>query len=532
MQAQMKLFDSDFLSSLMREFRASMRDLLFDLCDDLEAHYRGPAAALRLPVGFFRCVGESLKPEDYSGWKAVGWIELLNDLVYFIDLLEQLRRERHPHEFAAELFDQCEEQFYEHSYLDELFPRGEPEPLRLARRLSGLCRRLASQATQESLFLVPALPCVWLARTRGRLWTVPCDLSPNLERAELGGCVYVGLNGAYLGPPTLLRRRLAGRTDESRFLIRLDGIRLRVNGAVHPLLTNGGHPQWRWRYVPPHTILPGYANGSGGLTLGAALVYRKDLSPWRVVQPPPGLADRLRNALAVIAEAWPAGARNLACLTSRIVPLHARGVVSFSYRHRPGLSFINCFERDALDLIDDLIHENSHHHLNLLLRKYAMRRRDRNQEIFYSPWRRSLRPLHGILHATFTFTMGALLFERLSAWKARGERQGARGGATLTDQQVLRARFRCLEEVASVRYSLQDLGYAARKLGWLTAAGDALVQQLKQELVKVKNRIAPFERAVLRSRYGRELREHRRNLDEKRRLYGRGVRGGQILRSQ
>ena len=37
-----------------------------------------------------------------------------------------------------------------------------------------------------------------------------------------------------------------------------------------------------------------------------------------------------------------------------------------------GLSFINCFDRDHLDLIDDVIHENSHHHLNLLLRKQIL----------------------------------------------------------------------------------------------------------------------------------------------------------------
>ena len=49
------------------------------------------------------------------------------------------------------------------------------------------------------------------------------------------------------------------------------------------------------------------------------------------------------------------GIDSLALLTSRIVPLNAKGVVSFSYRHRPGLSAINCFERDDPDLIDDLI---------------------------------------------------------------------------------------------------------------------------------------------------------------------------------
>jgi len=151
--------------------------------------------------------------------------------------------------------------------------------------------------------------------------------------------------------------------------------------------------------------------------------------------------------------------------------------------------------------------------LNLLLRKYVMHRHDRNQEIFYSPWRRSLRPLRGILHATFTFTMGAILFERLPSWAASAK-------ATLTPQQVLRARFRCLEEVASVEYSLRDLDYAGEKLAWLAAPGMALVDQLKQELVRVKKRIASFERVVIRSRYGPELRRHRQALTSALQTYG------------
>jgi len=158
------------------------------------------------------------------------------------------------------------------------------------------------------------------------------------------------------------------------------------------------------------------------------------------------------------------------------------------------------------------VHENSHHHLNLLLRKYVMQSHDRNQEIFYSPWRRSLRPLRGILHATFTFTMGAILFERLSSLAARGKGQGASGKATLTHQQVLHARFRCLEEIDSVRYSLRDLDYAARKLGWLTPHGIALVGSLRKEIERVRKKIATYEAAVLHSRYGSDLRRHREDL--------------------
>ncbi|MBI4400805.1 MAG: hypothetical protein HY581_04145, partial [Nitrospirae bacterium] len=104
----------------------------------------------------------------------------------------------------------------------------------------------------------------------------------------------------------------------------------------------------------------------------------------------------------------------------------------------------------------------------------------------------------GILNATFTFTMGALLFEQLSSWAASGR-------ATLTDQQILRARFRCLEEVASAEYSLRDQDYAGKKFGWLTAAGWTLVSSLKRELARVRKKIKPFEATVLHSHYGPEL---------------------------
>src|SRR5207249_4769859 len=251
----------------------------------------------------------------------------------------------------------------------------------------------------------------------------------------------------------------------------------------------------------PNSVWP------AGLTLGPTLIYsRKDRVPIRVAHTSAALTERIQKALAVIEKAWPDGTRNLALLSQRIVPLNAHGVVSFSYRHRPGLSFLNTFERDGLDLIDDLVHENSHHHLNLLLRKYGMYRRDRIQEIFYSPWRRSLRPLRGILHATFTFTMGAILFERLSSWAAAGH-------ATLTPQQILRARFRCLEEVASVEYSLCDLDYAGRKLGLLTVSGMAVVGSLRRELERVRKKIAPFEWAVLRSRFGLVLQRQVKELE-------------------
>jgi HEXXH motif-containing protein len=228
----------------------------------------------------------------------------------------------------------------------------------------------------------------------------------------------------------------------------------------------------------------------------------------------------MRRALAVLEQAWPAGNECLELLTSRIVPLKASGVVSFSYRHQPGLSFINCFDRDHLDLIDDLVHENSHHHLNLLLRKYLLYRDDCNREMFYSPWRRTLRPIRGILHASFTFAMGAVLFERLSAWASgpEGERRWRRGG--LSRRDLDRARFRGLEEIESVRYSLQDLRQAKRRFGWITPQGGTLVDLVARAISGAARRMEQGRARVARSRYGTELVRHRRALQAAREQYG------------
>jgi HEXXH motif-containing protein len=167
-----------------------------------------------------------------------------------------------------------------------------------------------------------------------------------------------------------------------------------------------------------------------------------------------------------------------------------------------------------------MIHENSHHHLNLLLRKQILYHGDRNQQIFYSPWRRSLRPLRGILHAAFTFTIGAMLFERLSTWASGvgGSTRWKRAGLTQRDLQ--RARFRCLEEVESVRYSIQDLEYASWHLKWLTGSGQRLVKQLTEAIEQVEQNIAPHRKTVLTSKFGPALRRHVKELQQARQTYG------------
>ena len=514
----MPMLDPQLLTNLTGEFRLSMRRLLQDLCRELQSDYPMLSARLELPVGLFQLFNRSLKIENYSNWKIVGWVESVNDLVYFLDILQQWEKERDRLGFTQQLFAECQEKFFEHSYLADLFPSGRPGVAGLETRLTRLCNRLAREVTQESLFLEPARTVNW-SRQRGPSgWMVRGTLDADFERAYMQSTIPVGDTGVWCEAPKAVRAALTRSSQRVAFLVRKGHIDVQVSRVVAPVWAHdGADGAWVWKRRESPSVVE---TAHGPVTVGPTLVYGKERIPREVRPTEDTHVERICRAWRTIQEAWPEGYAVLELLTSRIVPLKAKGVVSFSYRHRPGLSFINCFDRDNLDLIDDLIHENSHHHLNLLLRKYVMYHGDHNQQIFYSPWRRSLRPLRGILHATFTFTIGAMLFERLLAWAS------GRGGAArwkkagLTQRDLTRARFRCVEEVESVRYSLQDLHYADRHLGWLTGSGRSLVAQLEEGIVRVEEDIDGFKAEVLRSKFGPDLKRHIEKLKQARMAYG------------
>ena len=513
----MPLLDAHLLTRLTDEFRLSMRRLLQDLCRELQADYGALSSRLGLPLGLFEMLSRSMKIETYSNWKGVGWIETLNDLVYFLDILQQWEREPHRREFTEQLFDECREKFFEHGYSNDLFPFGQPSLQGFEKRLTHLCERLSREVTQEALCVDPSLAVKWRRQSGWPRWEALGTLNADFERAQAAGALSIGTADEWIEAPPDVRRVLKRRAGRAAFRVEADGILVKIGRDTVPFWTGREQGVWCWK-VQKEPVAQ--ETERGPVTVGPTLVYGKDRAPKTVVKTEPKHVERIARSWQTIQAAWPDGHAILALLTSRLVPLKAKGVVSFSYRHRPGLSFINCFDRDDLDLIDDLIHENSHHHLNLLLRKYVMYHGDHHQQIFYSPWRRSLRPLRGILHATFTFTMGAMLFERLSCW-ASGHGGAARWKqAGLSRRDLLRARFRCLEEVESVRYSLQDLHYADCHLGWLTGSGRRLVGQLAEAISQVEQTSEPFKQDVLRSSFGPALRRHQDELKKARMTYG------------
>ncbi|WP_455371520.1 aKG-HExxH-type peptide beta-hydroxylase [Petrachloros mirabilis] len=513
----MTLFDLPSLARLQSEFRESMRTLLLDLCRDVDDHYTELVRTADLSVSYVRFLGQSFKTESYSNWKVVGWVEAINDLVYFLDLLQQLKHETDQETFAVQLFAECEEKFFENSYLDELFPNGRPQVGGLVKRLEWLSMKLTRDIVQESLFFDPRLTMLWTGRQGHRSWEVSGSLAQHFERAEQSFVLSIGMAGEEVVAPRLVAKAIGRDGQPVNFEVGKREIVLKAGRRVPICSLKNTSVDWHW---PRRAAVEAARTPYGSLTVGPTLQYGKDRQPKKVIATDPKQVARITRAWEAIGRAWPEGHAVLELLTSRIVPLRATGVVSFSYRHRPGLSFINCFDRDNLDLIDDLIHENSHHHLNLLLRKHVMYHGDRNQQIFYSPWRRSLRPIRGILHAAFTFTMGALLFERLSSWAGTKKGMNQWKEAGLTQRDLMRARFRCLEEIESVRYSIQDLEYAGRHLKWITGSGARLVRQLEEEISKAEQRISKHRRAVMASSFGPALRKHINELQQARETYG------------
>jgi hypothetical protein len=123
---------------------------------------------------------------------------------------------------------------------------------------------------------------------------------------------------------------------------------------------------------------------------------------------------RLELALANLYQFAPKSFARVKALTHTIVAVKDAGIVSYSSQDLPGFSSINLWHRDDLDLLDDLVHESGHHFLNLILSQKKLIV-ENQEELFYSPWRKTPRPIRGIYHGYLTFYWALKLFEELQS---------------------------------------------------------------------------------------------------------------------
>ncbi len=214
-------------------------------------------------------------------------------------------------------------------------------------------------------------------------------------------------------------------------------------------------------------------------------------------------SHRIEIALKVIKKFSPSSWERFKSFTELIIPIGQKEFVSYSHQDLPGSSMINLYHRDFVDLMDDLIHENGHHHLNYYLNLGKLIQEPADY-IYYSPWRQSFRPLRGIYHAYFTFGWAFKLFSDLALAKELDSIW-----YLFSKEEKEKIYFRAIEEYWMLDYSFRDLQWA-KKHGLINEMGWKLVKAQKAQMDKLKKKIPEWEKK-LRGRK-KDLKELKRSL--------------------
>jgi len=189
---------------------------------------------------------------------------------------------------------------------------------------------------------------------------------------------------------------------------------------------------------------------------------------------------KVQKALEIIQKYSPDCFNAIKIFTHSLVLVDEPGIVSYSLQSLPGYSNINVKERDEVDLIDDLVHENGHHVLNAILNAEELLEED-DDKIFWSPWRNSLRPIRGMYHGYLTFVWAYQLFKDLRASKT-----------DFSPTQFEKISLRSIEEYYMLDFCHAQLDYAFKQKK-ITHKGFVIFKQAKDFITKEKDSITDAE---------------------------------------
>lgn len=216
---------------------------------------------------------------------------------------------------------------------------------------------------------------------------------------------------------------------------------------------------------------------------------------------------KIEIALKVIRKFSPSSWERFSAFSEVIIPIKQKELVSYSHQDLPGYSMINLYHRDFVDLMDDLLHENGHHHLNYYLNLNTLID-EPLENIYFSPWRRTLRPLRGIYHAYFTFFWAFKLFADLAKSKELDSIW-----YLFSSKEKEKIFWRAVEEFHMLNFTFQELKLA-RKNQLIHATGWKLIEELQKELNKFKRLIPVWEK---------KLKSHKKDLLDLKKTLNRAV---------
>jgi len=181
----------------------------------------------------------------------------------------------------------------------------------------------------------------------------------------------------------------------------------------------------------------------------------------------------ISKALGNIKKAAPHLYTTFKSFSHTIVPVDEKGIVSYSMQSLPGYSSINMFDRDQLDLMDDLLHENGHHFLNTLLNNQDLINED-DDKIYFSPWRKALRPIRGIYHAAFTFFWALELYHHL-------DKAAEAKILEFSKEEKIKIKQRFIEEYYMLEFCRTDLKHAFKNKR-VTKDGNQLINMIYERI--------------------------------------------------
>ncbi len=186
--------------------------------------------------------------------------------------------------------------------------------------------------------------------------------------------------------------------------------------------------------------------------------------------------EKIKHSLLVLESIAPDLYELFERFTHTIIALDEPSMVSYSLQNLPGFSSINLHNRDRVDCIDDLIHENGHHYLNYILNSSELITED-PEKAYFSPWRKSPRPLRGIYHGVFTFYWALKLFGSLSL--------STKISKFYSDIEIEKVRYRFVEEYYMLSFCQFSLNLA-RKNQLISDYGWELIQNVMKEVENLK----------------------------------------------
>ena len=443
-----QLFSKDFHKKLQSNVENSYRDFIEDLRQDLQKGFETDVVDL----DFLDQLNDIIHDEIFDNYSPLKfyWLNLVDNLIYIIQLHEELLLEEDINteeltELENELFNFWNDSEFAESFLQQLNEGG---PV-----IEASNNLIPLQENQIISFYVMHLSHYRQEFTDPLMYHVVPELGDYEKKIYLTDHHYsVSLKKV---PETFPSLPLQSISPEELKL------HLEINDKVV-------------EYKIDEPAVPLTLEEKNLFVLASCDEGHKRLEEFK---------KNIQKALMNIKKVAPHLYQTFKSFTHTIVPVNEKGIVSYSMQSLPGYSSINLFDRDSLDLMDDLLHENGHHYLNTYLNHMDLINED-DDKIYYSPWRKALRPIRGIYHAVFTFYWALELYLCLN--KAVEDKL-----LTFTKAEKVKIKQRFLEEYFMLDYCRPDLVHAFKNKR-ITKEGNQLINMVLERVTFYKMEVAPI----------------------------------------